>query len=358
MKKYIILVLLVGLMGCHNQYLKDYYVTPQASFTMSVKDSVDILTSVVFTNKGQGQTFSIWTGDASHMYGNQSNTGFTIGSSGFFSYSYREPGVYNVVWVAGSVNAKGELEQSVDSVKLKVVDNQGGLDELWIYKIYRLDEYDPTQNAIFNAKGTCINDSTWMCGIIYEAWRTGTINTIKSKKLELKYQLTSSTASLYWLDKSQNEWRKIRSELDNIFCVMEGKKIAPQRLKVVTASSFVKEYLLYAVVMPKLTSFSINGIEATIKHDVTSYNVYDVEIVLPSGTDLTQLRPDFVFMGDDVDLLSGATYSVKVNGQNQTSGTSVVDFSQGIVEYTLYYQPFESEQISQTSVMRVTVTTE
>lgn len=360
MKRYVYIIFVMTILaGCHNQYLKDYYVLPQAIFTTDIDtDTIPTLQSVTFINQGKGQTFSVWPGDVGHVYGLQGNTGYTINSSGTYSYSYREPGTYTIVWVAGSVNAKGKVEQDVDSIQLVVVDMRGGLDELSIKKIYRLDDYDASHNTYFNAIAEQVNDTTLMCGVIYEAWREGTINSIKSPKMLLAYTLTSSTASLYWWNKSKSTWVNVRSEVDNVFGVMENGRIAPQRIKVVTASGYENHYWLYAVMMPKITTFSINGVEGTITHELTSYNVYDIDLILPAGTDVSSLKPEWQLMADDANLLDGATTHVMVNGIEQTSGTSVVDFSNGIVEYNLYYQPFASEQIYQTSVMRVSVTTE
>lgn len=359
MKKYIyIAITLLVFAGCHNQYLKDYYVRPKASFTLDIStDTIPTLQSINFTNTGQGQTFSIWPGDVGHMYGVQGNAGYTINSSGTYSYSYREPGVYNVVWVAGSINAKGEVEQDIDSIQLVVVDMRGGLDELSIKKIYRLDDYDASHNTYFNAVAEQINDTTLMCGIIYEAWRDGNINSIKSPKMLLAYTLTSSTASLYWWNTAQSNWVNVRSEVDNVFGVMNNGKIAPQQIKVVTASGFENHYWLYAVMMPKLTSFSINGVEGTITHELTSYNIYDVNITLPSGTDVSSLKPEWQLMANDANLLTDATTHVMVNGVEQISGESIINGSQEVIYNLSYTFPNTTNNaLTQTSEMHVHIT--
>lgn len=360
MKKFIIYSLaLIGLFSCKDQYLDDYYVEPVAAFSTNLEGTeAGTLESIIFTNLGAGQTFSIWTGDANHQYGKQGNSGFAIGTSGEFSYSYREPGQYTVVWIASSMNAAGEIISSIDSVKLTLLDKSGGLDNLSIYKIYRMDDYDDTRSTYFHAAATMLDDSTLMCPIIYEAWRNGSINSIKSKKLYLKYQLTSTTATLYWY--TDGDWKNVRSEVDNFFGVMDGNTIAPQRIKVVTASGFTRYFQINAVMMPKLTSMTFNGVEATITHDLSAYNIYDVNVTLPAGTDLTQLKPEFVLMENDANLLDGSNASVTVNGVEQTSGVSVVDFSNGVVTYNLEYTMLgaTNKELKQTSEMRVNITLE
>ena len=349
----LIIVMIVA--GCRDEYLDDYYVTPVASFSTNLSvNEVPTLESILFTNTGKGQNFSIWTGDAGHKYGTTGNSGFAIGTSGEFSYSYREPGVYKIVWVASSLNAKKEVETDIDSITINIVDNNSGLDNISIFKIYRMDDYDDTRNTFFHSQGVFVNDTTIMCPIIYEAWRNGTINSIKSKKLYLKYQLTSTTSTLYWLN--EGEWKTIRSEVDNYFCVMENDRITPQRIKVVTASNRTREFLLYAVMMPKITTFSINGSQATITHDISSYNIYDVDLTLPAETNLSQLTPEFEIMGADNLLLDGANMSVSIEGEEQQSGISKVDFSNGPVTYLLKYTfPGANPQLCQTAEMRINI---
>lgn len=356
MKQYLYIALMITtLVGCHNQYLADYYVQPKAAFTTNLNsDTVQTLQSIVFTNQGQGQTYSIWPGDAGHVYGQQGNAGYTVNSSGFYSYSYREPGVYTVVWVAGSVDANGQVVQDSDSIRLVVLDLHGGLDELAIKKIYRLDDYDPSRNTFFSSTAESVNDSTLMCGIVYEAWRNGNINSIKSPKLTLSYALTSTKSKLYWWNNAQTNWQEIRSEVDNVFNVMENNRIAPQLIKVVTASGYENHYWIYTVMMPKLTSFKVGDVEGLISHELTAYNIYNVEVTLPKGTDLTQLQPQWQFMGEDALLLEGATTSVTVNGKEQVSGQSVIDGTQEVIYQLSYTFPnTNNNALTQTSEMHI-----
>ncbi len=338
--KAIFLILSVAIfVCCHNRYLEEYYLEPKAAFSTNLKDGKAVtLESVIFQNQGSGQYFSVYTGDAGHKYGEQGNSGFAIGSSGSFSYSYREPGLYSVVWIASSVDAKGAVDSSIDSVKLIVEDLSGGLDELSIYKIYRLDEYDESRNTYYHAKAEQVDDSTLVCPIIYEAWREGKINSIKSEKLQLKYQLTSPTAKLMWYQQKTESWIQIKSETDNIFSVVNDGKITIQRIKVVTGSGYEKHYRIAAVMIPKLTSYRINGVEGEITHVKTSYNEYEIRLKLPVGTNLGNLCPEFIVMDNDVNLYDGDNAKVSIDGIVEQSGVNTVDFSSGEVMYDVYYQ--------------------
>lgn len=344
---------LLSLFSCKNQYLEDYYIEPKAAFSWDIAgDTITTLQSVSFTNEGRGQNYAIYTGDDGHLYGALGNNGFAVGANGTFSYSYREPGDYMVVWVATSMNAKGELIASIDSMPLHVVDHNGGLDNLSIYRIFRMDEYDATRNTFYHSHAQFVNDTLLLCPIIYEAWRTGKINSIKSPKLTLKYALTSSTATLTWWN--QGEWKSVRSELDNIFSVMDGERMAPQRLCVTTASGYKTYYTLVAVMMPKLTSFAVNGIEGVVSHDVLGYNRYYVDITVPADMDLHTVQPVWTLMNGDDNLLAGATASVRVNGVEQISGQTTIDLTQEVV-YDLSYSV--GEGLTQTSTMIIRIQT-
>lgn len=341
----------IALYACKDQYLSDYYVEPQAAFTWNVSDNtVGTLQSVVFANNGQGQNYSVWTGDNGHVYGTLGDNGFPIGASGVFSYSYREPGEYTVVWVATSMDAKGGIVEAVDSVRLIVVDRNGGLDNLSIYKIYRMDDYDATRNTFYSSAAQFVDDTLLMCPVIYEAWRDGKINSVKSPKLTLKYSLTSSTATLKWWHRG--EWKEVRSELDNVFSVMDGSRIAPQRICVTTASGYNTYYTIAAVMMPKLTSFGVNGAKGVITHDVQHYNRYYVDITLPADMDRSAATPVWTLMDNDANLLDGAQTSVRVNGIEQESGKSIVDLTRDIV-YELSYSVGKGLVQTSTMVIRV-----
>ena len=344
--------------SCHNSYLDEYYIAPEASFSVSAEDlHVRTLESVLFTNKGKGQTYSIFTGDTGHKYSQTGNTGFAVGSNGCFSYSYREPGKYTVVWIASSVDSKGSVISDIDSLVLDVADMSGGLDNLSIYKIYRMDDYDETHNTYYHSLARSIDDSILLCPIIYEAWRPAKINTIKSAKLQLKYQLTSPSAALYWYKHETDEWLSIRSETDNIFSVMDGERIALQRIKVVTGSGYETYYNIAAVMIPKLTSYKINGVEGEISHVKTSYDEYEIRLTLPEGADVSNLCPEFTVMENDANLYDGTNATVSIDGIAQQSGVSNVDFSNGEVIYDLHYQMlgYADARLSIDSKVRVIV---
>ena len=191
------LLAVLMLVSCdENGYLRDLYVVPKAAFEIE-KDTYDVFESVHFVNKGSGQYYVVYPGDANHVYGKEGDTGFAAASDGTFSYSYQEPGTFNAVWVASSINENGEREFQVDSVTVKVVALDGGLDNLRINNIYRMSEYAGT--VYYSSYGEFISSDSLICPILFDAWRDATFNSIKAKQL-VNFELSSSLAEMYWID--------------------------------------------------------------------------------------------------------------------------------------------------------------
>lgn len=335
-------------------FMEDVYVEPVASFS-TPKDTYDVFESVVFTNTGAGQNYVVYTGDNGHDYYTDGDTGFATATNGTFSYSYNEPGEYKVVWVASSVNSKGEVEKKTAESVIVVEATDGGLDNLTITKLCKLSEYG--NSVFYNSKGIFVDNSTLVCPVLFDAWNDKSFYSIKAKQL-LSFQLSSSLASFYWFNK-EGEPLEIKSDVSTSRIVEFSRdgKLEVQRFKVVTASGYETEYFVAPVMIPLFTSFEVAGVQATITRDIAYYEKYNVELELPEGTDLTSLVPTFEVMNNDINLIDGTNVSVTVNGVEQTSGVTSVDFSSGQVIYTIKYRlmGYDNEKFTQTSEMVVTV---
>lgn len=74
------LLAVLMLVSCdENGYLEDLYVAPKAAFEIE-KDTYDVFESVHFVNKGSGQYYVVYPGDANHVYGKEGDTGFAAAS--------------------------------------------------------------------------------------------------------------------------------------------------------------------------------------------------------------------------------------------------------------------------------------
>ena len=352
-----VVLLAIAMTACSDSYLDNYYIEPQASFSME-KETYDVLESVLFSNTGKAQHYAVWTGDEGHKYGKAFNSGFAVNSKGMFSYSYSEPGTYTVVWVASSVNSDGKVITAVDSTQISIIDRNGGLDKFSIVSIFRMTEY--TGTVYYNSYGEFISPDTILCPILFAAWRTGNVNSIKAPIQMINFELASSKATLYWYDKSRNEDRQLinGSSATRFVSFMQDGKLATQTFRVVTASGITTNYYAAPVMIPAFTSFSAAGVSASIARDISYYDRYNVTLALPAGTDLSALQPEFVVMNNDPDLMDGSNSVVTVDGTIQTTGQSAVDFSFGAVTYDIKYNMLgeSNPALSQTAKMIVTVT--
>ena len=338
------LLAVLMLVSCdENGYLRDLYVAPKAAFEIE-KDTYDVFESVHFVNKGSGQYYVVYPGDANHVYRKEGDTGFAAASDGTFSYSYQEPGTFNAVWVASSINENGEREFQVDSVTVKVVALDGGLDNLRINNIYRMSEYAGT--VYYSSYGEFISSDSLICPILFDAWRDATFNSIKAKQL-VNFELSSSLAEMYWIDPVGEE-KKIVSyhEVGHAMAIATASRIVEfvqdgklkiQNFRVITASGVISNYYVAPVMIPKMTKFSINGVEGTVTRDIAYYDRYNITLQLADDIDLSNVIPVFETMNNDPNLLDGTNCRVTIDGVEQISGVTPVDFSQGDVTYTIDY---------------------
>lgn len=317
-------------------WLEEIYVEPQSSFDTD-KDVYGVLETVHFTNTGAGSLFTIWPGDKGHCYGTEGDTGFAAGSDGCFAYAYDEPGEYEAVWVASSINAHKEPVAAVSRCNITVVDAYGGLDRFVISNLYRMREYPGT--VYYNAVGQKISADSLMCPIIWDAWRKSNVNSMQALQL-IEFDLTSPSASFAWYDRGANELRPIKSGISTsrIVNFLENGRPAVQKFVITGHSGRETAFYVAPVLIPAFTAFSINGVKGTIERDLAFYNRYDVSVKLPAGTDPAALVPQFTVMNGDAALLNGDNVTVRLNGRQQESGITAVDFSHGEVTYTITHR--------------------
>lgn len=323
--------------GCDsNSYLEDLYVAPEAAFTTD-KTEYSVLETVHFSNAGKGTSFTVWPGNTGHCYGVEGDTGFATGNDGTFAYSYDEPGEYEAVWVASSIDSDKQPVFSTAKAKISVVDRNGGLENFVISNLYRMREYAGT--VYFNSTGEKVSADTLLCPILWDAWRSAKVNSIQALQL-IEFELTSSTATFSWLDKSTGSLRPIRSGISTsrIVNFMDNGKLAVQKFVVTTSSGNETPYYVAPVMIPAFTDFKINGVSGKIERDIAFYDRYSVTVELPSSTDLTALKPEFTVMNGDAALLDGTNVKVSIGGQPQTSGSSTVDFTSGQAVYKIEYR--------------------
>lgn len=323
--------------SCENErFIDDIYVEPRAAFTIDDKEVFDVFESVHFANRGEGQKFAVWPGDSLHVYGKTGNSGYACNTDGTYSYSYQEPGEYTAVWVASSIKASGEVVTSVDSIRIKVQAQDGGLNAFSITRMARLSDFG--SSFFYESYGDFVEADRIVCPMPYSLWDKYICRT-----LGVKFTLSSDFATLYW-EKADGDVALTSESTAKVFRFdNDMNELEPQTLKVRTSSGIEERYEVAAVMIPEFTSFIIKGVEGTVTRDLSGFNRFNMEVSLPDGTDATALTPEFVVMGNDTRLLTAdKTAEVTVNGQTHLSGQTAVDFSSP-VDYVITYSVPGSE---------------
>lgn len=350
------------LFSCNDNFINEIYKEPIAHF--SVKEGLnagqyEVFESVLFSNTGTGQSYVVFPGDAGHKYGTSGNMGFTTASNGSFAYSYQEVGDYTAVWVASSVKGDGTISTKADSVKIKVVSSNGGLEQFYLSNFYTLTDFGVTYKAYSKA----ISKDTLVCPILYSGWKN--FKTLSDRnRIVCNFRLSSTLAKLYWVDAVSGAEKELKTgstaSTDGVsFTTNSNSSI--QEYTVRTASGLSTNYFIAAAVIPNFTRFTVNvgGIDynAVITRDVSYYNQFNVQLTLPSETDLSALKPTFEVVGNDPNLTDGSNYDVTVNGQKQTSGVSTQNFSskQLVYEINMWVLGSLNKNVGQKSIMTVTI---
>ncbi len=290
---------------------------PLAMFSISSTD-LEVNESMEINFTGHADQVVIYTGDVSHNYNliTESNTGFVVNKN-YFTYAFATPGKYKVVCVASTYNDLAEdLKRDTTSVMVTVIDDNTNIDNISCNQIV----YD----EVFANR---MNDE-WLM-VLPRKVKFKNYQVPVSLSQRLKFYTESDSMKLYINDEEYNQTTKydLSEVLDISVQSYEGTN---------------RSYALYTAYYPEFSSFKINGVSGTIVRDDYVYGSFEVNVVLPAGTDLTNLTPEYTTTAVDE--------KVYVNSIEQTSGSSVIDFSSEVtytIQYSLENKP---EMVAETKV--------
>lgn len=277
---------------------KEEITIPIASAEVT-KTVCSINESVVFSFTGNAQQVSIFTGDKSHDYSllEQGNTGFVVNKN-TFSYAYKQPGTYMVVVVASNYYEESKtILKDTCMFTVQVIDDDATIKALSCPRVL----YDEI------AAGN-VNEAEWLVRLPQKILFSGKTATITSKQ-RLAVKLASDSTEL--LVNGAKFSATTQYELNT-----------PITLNLTAHSGTVKNYTLYMLRYPEFTSFKLAGVAGVLTRSEFNYNKMTMAVTLPTGTDKTNLIPEFI-------LSEGQ--EVFVNNVLQTSGLSAVDFSMPVV---------------------------
>lgn len=294
MKKsyFIYLLLILFVYSCDNEEI----LTPVADFTIS-ESVVTVNETVTFEYLGTGAKQAvIYTGDEGHNYElkAQSNTGFVV-NKGFLTYSYKKPGQYKVVLVATNYDKEGnEIVYSTAEKEITVQDDRTDIRKISL------------KRDLYNKEllGQVI-DETILFAVPYKIRISGRDIDANLSQQRLEVSAYSDVAQVMVNGEAYNSSTKY--DLTN-----------PVVLSVKSASGSSKDYTIETLRYAIFETFSINGVDGTVQYSDFNFEKIFINVTLPAGTDVTGLIP--VFSSADAE-------SIRINGTEQISGQTPVDFS-------------------------------
>lgn len=271
---------------------------PVASMTIN-QNRFMINESMVINFTGFADQVSVFTGDDMHNYElrAESNTGFVV-NKGLFTYSYPVPGVYKVVCIASTYSDQAkELKQDTCSFMVTVVDDVTEIDKLSCPQVL----YD----EVFADKYP--NDEWLMVLPRRVKYNTSTPSISLSQRLRFYIQSDSTKVFVNEAEYSATQ----RYDLS-----------APVNIRVRSDYGTVRPYKLYTLYYPEFETFKLAGITGTVVRTEFDYSHFEMQVSLPSGTDVTNLAPEFT--------LFSANDKVYIGSAEQVSGSSTADFTNNI----------------------------
>lgn len=276
----------------------DAAVDPQAAMTIN-KNQLMINESMVINFTGVADQVVVYTGDDMHDYElrEQSNTGFVVNKN-LFTYSYASPGTYKVVCIASTyTDGAIDLKRDTCSYTVTVIDDQTEIEKISCPQII----YD----EVFAEK--LLNDE-WLMRLPRKIKYNNQTATI-SLSQRLRFYIRSSLTEVFINDKEFSSTAKY--DLSAPIDVLVKSDFGTTRL-----------YKLYTINYPEFKTFTLSGVTGTLIRNEFDYSAFVLEVVLPKGTDVSNLIPEFTTYSPDE--------KVYIENVEQISETSAVDFTQNI----------------------------
>jgi hypothetical protein len=273
--------------------------TPQLEASIN-KNLLTINESMIINFAGSlADNIVVYPGDDMQNYDlrDQSNTGLVVNKN-LFTYSYPVPGTYQVVCLASTSGDKAaDLQFATCSFTVTVIDDQTEIDRISCPQIIR-DEVFAEKQA---------NDEWLMVlprSVIYNNREQ---NVSLSQRLRFLIQSDST---------------KITVNGNNYSATTAYNLSSPVDILVKSHFGTERPYQLYTINYPRFSSFKLLGVNGAVKLDEFDYSTCVLNVILPSGTDVSSLAPEFT------------TYSpsekVYIGNTEQVSGVSTVDFTQEV----------------------------
>lgn len=292
------LCILLLMAACEN----DTAATPRAAMTVS-NDRLAVNESMTIRFTGDADQVVVYTGDDMHDYAlrEQSHTGFVV-NKGLFTYSYTVPGTYKIVCVASTYTDRAtDLKRDTCSYTVTVIDDQTEITKLSCPQIL----YD----EVFAER---MPNDEWLMRLPRKVKYNNQTPTIALSQ-RLRFYIGSDSTKVFVDGKAHLETNKY-----NLANAID--------IRVQSNFGTVRPYKLYTLNYPEFATFKLAGVSGTLQRNEFDYSSFDLELSLPTGTDVSRLAPEFT--------TTSANEKVYLGETEQLSGVSVANFT-GEVTYRL-----------------------
>ena len=285
---------------------------PDATVTVD-KTSLNIHESMTITIGGSYDQAVVWTGDENHNYDKRfdpkydesglplnSNWGLVV-NKGIFTYSYANPGEYNVLVILTNSNEKAEkVEQVMQSFAVTVTDPYN-----------KLKSVSAGRKPYYDISGVQVGENDWFIPMPRK---------FRYNKRDMPISLTSHNITLT----AESSAAAVTVGGKPYDAAARYNLTTPLDVKVISGAGMEHDYKVTTMFCPEFTSYTLAGAKGTITRSDFDYTSFTVEVTVPSGTDITSLVPEFALTDKNAD-------HVYLDGVEQLSGESAVDFSTPVV---------------------------
>ena len=293
---------------------------PTAAISID-KTTLEINESMMVRFHGSADNVVVYPGDSGHDYElrNESNTGLVVNKN-LLTYSYTTPGTYKVVCVATNHADEGKsILSDTCSVYIKVIDDCTEIEKISVTALY---------DEVFAEK---LNEMDWLVALPRKIkYKTSTPSVSLSQKVKFYIPSTSTKVYIDGADYNANSKYNLAQT---------------HAVKLVSNEGTSQDYSLYTLNYGEFKTFKAAGVTGKITRTEYDYSYYEINMEVPSGTDLTRLAPDFT--------LYASNEKVYIDNVEQTSG-NVVDFTNP-VKYRFVVTSTDNPEISVESTCKVTI---
>ena len=279
---------------------KEESVAPQIEASIN-KELLAINETMIISFSGStADQIVVFTGDDMHEYElrDQSNTGLVVNKN-LFTYAYGEPGVYKVVCVASTAGEMAtNLQYDICSFTVTVIDDVTEIDRLSCSQVIR--------DEIF---GNRYPNDEWLMALPRK---------VIYNNREQNIALTSQRLRFY----IQSDSTKVLVNGSEYLSTKGYNLSVPVDILVKSDFGTNRPYTLYTAYYPEFSSFKLAGVEGTLNRNIFDYTTFVMNITLPSGTNVSNLVPEFTTYS--------AAEKVYIGSIEQISGASAVDFTKEV----------------------------